>query len=429
MDTERATLIQQRIDELASLSDHEKHISRQFGSPAFLEAAQKIKEWMEEAGLQTRIDAAGNVRGRYSSSQEDAKIFIVGSHYDTITNAGKFDGALGILVGIDIAAYFISQNTALPYHLEIVAFSEGEGARFHAAYLGSKALAGLFDEQLLYLKDEEGNTLRQVLESMHTSFTQISEDYIPREDWLGFLDVHLEPGNVLFSKKLPVGVASAIYGLKRIDIQFKGEAGHAGTVPLDIRRDALAAAAKFVLKVESYALKDRNNVMATIGLLEVLNATTNVIPAKVSCSLDLRSMDKGRINEAYEELYDICESICHKRNIYFEWKLLQETPPVTFDSQFNEVLQEIISSHNLEYKELVSGATSEASVIFQVAPVCTLFVRGAKGISHNPNEFVQQEDIGKAVAITEDFLQSLGKVKKQTEALSQETSIKTSKSK
>lgn len=384
---------------------------------------------MDEVGLQTRIDAAGNIRGRYASNLPDAKIFVIGSHYDTIVNAGKYDGTLGILAGINIAAFLIAENIKMPYHLEIVAFSEGEGVRFHSAYIGSKALSGLLDEQLLYLKDEKGNTLKEIFATMNTSFAQISEDFIPRKDWLGFLDVHLEPGNILFQNKLSVGVASSIYGLKRIDIQFTGEAGHAGTVPLDIRRDALAAASKFVLKVESYAMKDRNNVIATVGRLSVLHATTSVIPAKVSCSLDMRSMDATRLNEAYEELYSICEQVCHKRNIYFEWKLLQETPPVICAPQFNGLLQQAISSEKIKYKELMSGATSEASVIYQVAPVCILFVRGAKGISHNPNEYVHQEDIGKALAVTESFLRGIGSIQPGEETIPDEAILIQSKRK
>lgn len=408
MDT-AATRVQQRIEELAHISDDDKTIFRQYGSPAFLIAAQKIKEWMASAGLDTRIDAAGNIRGKYASDNEQAKIFIIGSHYDTIANAGKYDGALGIITGIEIAAQIIQKNIQLPFHLEIVAFSEGEGVRFHSAYLGSKALAGLFDEQLLYLEDETGITLKVVLEEMDSGFSQLMSEQIPKEEWLGFLDIHIEPGNVLHESLLPVGVGSQIYGNKRIDILFTGEAGHPGTVPFDLRKDALAAASKFVLKVEGYALKDKNNVMATVGRLSVLHATTNVIPATVTCSLDMRSLDNDRLNEAYEELYRICETICHKRNIYFEWKLLQETPPVNCDKKFNALLQKSFYDAKQPYRELVSGATAEASVIHQVAPVAILFLRGAKGISHSPQELVHTGDIEKAIFITEDFIGRLSR--------------------
>lgn len=407
MPISKASLVQKRIDALAESTDSKKNLSRQFGTPAFLEAAKKIKDYMVAAGLETRIDAAKNVRGVLRSGNKNAKTFVVGSHFDTIENSGKYNGSLGILIAIEVAASLKRKEIQLPFNLEVIAFSDGEGVRFHSAHLGSKAVAGLFDEQMLFLEDDKGITLKELLTELKTDYQSIVKDQIPANKWLGYLDIHIEPGEQLYGKKLPVALAKSIYGHKRIDIRFTGEAAHTGSVPMDERKDALAAAAKFVLKVEGYAAKERNNVLATVGRLKVVNAAVNVIPATVNCSLDMRSLDGKRLNEAYEELYTICEKICHKRGIYFEWKLLEETSPVECDKNLNSLLAEAMRAAGTEPLSVVSGLATEATILSVVAPASLLFVRDFNGISYNPNEEVSVDDIQLAIDITEDFLQRL----------------------
>lgn len=407
MPISKATLVQKRIDSLSTLTDSNKNLSRQFGTPAFVEAARRIREYMEQAGLDATIDSAGNVRGRLMSASPNAKSLVVGSHFDTIENSGKYNGVLGILVGIAAAASINRQQFQLPFNLEVLGFSEGEGVRFHSAHLGSRALTGTFDEQLVFLEDDRGITLREVLKELKTDYEKISKDFIPRNKWLGFLDIHIEPGNQLGDKNIPVAVAESIYGHKRIDIKFSGVAAHAGSVPMDERKDALAAAAKFVLKVEEYASKGRNNILATIGRLKVLNAATNMIPSQVTCSLDMRGLDASKLSEAYEDLYKICEKICHKRGIYFEWRLLQETPPITCDEKISRYLMQAISAKGYKPLNIVSGLATEASVISEVAPVTVMFIRDSQGISYNPHEEVTTEDIQLAIDITEEFIKQV----------------------
>lgn len=403
----KAALIQKRINVLAALSDNKKGLSRQFGTPAFKEASKKIREWMQESGLETREDAAKNIRGLLRSTSKNAKTFVIGSHFDTIENSGKYNGSLGILIGLEAAASLLQQKTELPFNLEVIAFSEGEGVRFHSAHFGSKAIAGMFDEQLLFLEDEKGISLKSVLSELNTDYNQISKDHLQPGDWMGYLDIHIEPGDQLREKHIPVAIASNIYGHKRIDIQFIGEAGHSGSVSMDDRKDALAAAAKFVLKVENYASKERNGIMATIGRLKVINAATNVIPSNVKCSLDMRSLSEDRLNAAYEEMYTICEKICHKRGIYFEWKLLQETMPVVCDDRLNQMMEDSIKEASLVPVTVISGLATEATILRKVAPVSILFVRDSNGVSYNPNEKVLTEDIQKAVDVTENFIKKL----------------------
>lgn len=368
---------------------------------------------MQEAGLETREDAAKNIRGRIKSSQPGAKTLVIGSHFDTIENSGKYNGSLGILVAIETAVSLIQQEISLPFHLEIIAFSEGEGVRFHSAHLGSRALAGLFDEQLLVLEDEKGITLKTVLTELKTDYDQIIKDFIKPSEWLGYLDIHIEPGDHLREKHVPVGFATSIYGHKRIDIQFTGLPGHSGSVPMEERRDALSAAAKFVLKVENYASKERNGILATIGRLKVINPATNVIPSNVKCSLDMRSLNDNRLSEAYENIYSICEKICHKRNIYFEWKLLQETPPVVCDEKLNRILATSVKEKGIEVLSVISGLATEATVLCKVSPVSILFVRDSNGVSYNPNENVFTDDIQTAIDVTQSFVKKIAEQKRK----------------
>lgn len=403
----KAALVQKRIDVLSKFTDSKKNLSRQFGTPAFINAGRKIKEYMIQAGLETHVDSIGNVRGRYASSNPEAKLLVIGSHFDTIENSGKYNGALGVLIAIEAAANLIREKVILPYHLEVIAFSEGEGVRFHSAHFGSKALVGTFDEQLVFLEDDKGTTLNELLKALNSNYDKITKAKIPAEKWLGFLDIHIEPGEQLNKLKIPVAVAEKIYGHKRVDIKFTGKSAHTGSVPMDERRDALAAAAKFVLKVEDFAQRDRNNVLATIGRMKVQNAATNVIPSLVTCSLDMRSMEEKKLNEAYEELYAICEKICHKRNIYFEWKLLEETHPVFCNPEFSKCLAEAIQKENLKPEMVTSGLATEATIISGVAPVTMLFVRDSNGISYNPDEEVLTDDIQHAINITEAFIKNV----------------------
>lgn len=403
----KASRVQKRIDSLAECSDSKKNLSRKFGTPAFLEAAKKIREYMQAAGLITHIDAAKNVRGLYRSPDKDAKTFVIGSHFDTTENSGKYNGSLGFLIAIEAVSSLVRENIQLPFHLAVVAFSDGEGVRFHSAHLGSKVLTGAFDEEMLYLEDERGITLKELLTELKTDYRLMEKEKIAAEKWLGYLDIHIEPGDQLFRKNLPVAFANSIYGHKRIDIKFTGEAAHAGSMPMEGRKDALAAAAKFVLKVEEFAAKDRNKILATVGRLKVINAATNVIPSIVTCSVDMRSLDNKGLNEAYEEFYTMVEKICHKRGIYFEWKLLEESPPVVCDATLNKNLKEAISSLNIKPESVISGLATEATIISNVAPVSLMFLRDYNGICYNPNEKVITDDIQLAVEITENFLKGL----------------------
>lgn len=412
---ERAAKIQQRIDELVSYSDNAHGLTRTFGSKSFIECGHRIASWMQEAGLETRIDNIGNIRGKLNSSYSDAKTFVIGSHFDATFNAGKYDGVLGIIMGLNIIENLREKNILLPFNIEIIAFGEKEGVRFHTGYLGSKALTGNFKNKFLELKDENENKLSQTLQSMNYDILRIKEDAIPPEDWMGYFEIHIEQGPVLFEKNIPVGIVNSITGQKKIEIDFTGESGHAGTEPMKLRKDALCAAAKFISGVEKFASKEKRKILATVGKIQIIDAASNMIPGNTSCSLDIRSEDTKLLSDAYEMIYELCEKICDKRNIYFEWKLLHESEPVLCNKKFRKLLSNSIEEKKFEVINLESGAVHDASIIAQVAPVCMLFVKCLKGSGRNPLESVEDFDIATALEVCDHFIKQLIPLTEKTE--------------
>lgn len=403
----RAEKIEERIQELARFSDEPDFLSRIFGTKAFIECQNKIESWMKEAGLETCIDNIGNVRGKLLSQNNNAKTFVIASHFDTVINAGKYDGPLGILAGLDVMENLVAQNIQLPFNIELIAFSDEEGVRFHTSYLGSKIVAGNSNPDLLQTKDDNGILLEEVLQNLQYDSTKLLQDAIPPEKWLGYYEIHIEQGPVLYKNNIPAGIVTAVAGQRRVSIEFTGVPGHAGTVPMNMRSDALSAAAEFILAVERFASAKKSSVVATVGKIEVQHAASNVIPGKVRCSLDLRSGSKKKLSKAYQEVNEICEDICNTRKIYFEWNLVYETNPITCDESLIKLLKKSIKQKGIEVIEMESGAGHDAVAISSVAPVSMLFVKCYKGISHNPLEKVEIKDIGAALEISDNFIQQL----------------------
>jgi hydantoinase/carbamoylase family amidase len=404
---QQATYVLQRINELASISEEPGVITRTFGTDAFVKGSRLLARWMQEAGLQTRIDNMGNVRGRLVSLNTNAKTLVLASHIDTVVNAGKFDGPMGVLIGLNLLEQLIQQRTSLPFHIELIAFSDEEGCRFHTTYLGSKVVAGGFDCNLLVKQDASGKTLQEVIEAIGGHTDQLQQDAIPATDWLGYFEIHIEQGPVLYEKEIPVGIVTAIAGQKRIAVTFKGEAGHAGTVPMTMRHDALCAAAEFILEAERFTANHPQQVVATVGTLQITHAASNVIPGEVMATLDLRSEDPAVLSACYKQLQQLGLSLCQRRNIKMHWQPVQETDPVTCDETFNQLLAQAIQQSGYEVVKLVSGAGHDAVAVAPVSPVAMLFVRCFKGISHNPSENVELKDLAAAIDVSAAFIHSL----------------------
>ena len=403
----RAEQIFSRINQLAAISEHEAGITRTFGTDAFLQGSQLVSQWMQKAGLETRIDNIGNVRGILKSNVPGAKTFVIASHIDTIVNAGKFDGPLGVLMGLDLLEHLIATQANLPFNIELIAFSDEEGVRYHTTYLGSKVVVGSFDDALLSKADKNGITLNAAIETMGGKSELLITDAITTQDWLGYYEIHIEQGPVLYESHIPVAIVTAIAGQKRPESTFTGMAGHAGTVPMDMRNDALVAASQFVLELEHFAIKNKEDLVATVGKLDVVNSASNVIPGKVICSLDLRSADELKLGLAYHAINQFCQAIADKRGITLNWNLIQETKPVTCDTGLSASLEKAIAASNIKLVKLVSGAGHDAVPVSQVAPVSMLFVRCFKGISHNPLEDAELEDVAAAIEVSDRFIEEL----------------------
>ncbi len=405
--SERALVINERIKELATYSDDEQGITRVFGTASFLACSNKIASWMRDAGLETRVDNIGNIRGKLKSKNPDAKTFVIGSHFDTAIHAGQYEGVLGILAGIELMENLISKNILFPFDIELIAFGDSEGIRFNCPYLGSMVVAGLFKNKYLHLKDKDGNRLSDILGSMNHDVERIKDDAIDPENLLGYFEIQIERNNVLSDQKIPVGVVHSILGEKRIEIDFIGKSGSAGIIPMDARNDALCAAAKFILSVEKYAAGEKRSLRATVGKIHVADSAANVIPRFVNCTLDIRSDDEHLLSDAYEIINSTCEKICDKRNIYFEWKLLEETDPVICNKKFRKLLLNCIGENKLPEVSLESGSDQSAAVIGKVAPVSILLVRSFKSNGRDPQEIVEVSDIATALQISDDFIRQL----------------------
>ena len=403
--TVRAEQIMQRIQLLAAISEEADVVTRTFGTPAFLDGRALVQSWLEAAGLPTRVDSIGNLRARLVSANPQAKTFVLASHIDTVVNAGKFDGPLGVLMALDLLEHLRTQQVELPFHIELIAFSDEEGVRFHTTYLGSKVVAGSFDHSWLTRPDAGGITLARALEIMEADAAQIAADAIPAADWLGYFEMHIEQGPVLWERQIPVALVTAIAGQMRVELTFTGMAGHAGTVPMDMRQDALCAAAEFILIAEQFALTHGRGLVATVGKLGLSHAASNVIPGEVTCSLDLRSADATQLAEAYAALKTYTEAIASQRNVQLHWDLIQETAPAACDAGLNETLAEAIADAGHEVVALVSGAGHDAVPISAVAPVTMMFIRCFKGISHNQLEDVELADVAAALEVADRFIQ------------------------
>lgn len=407
---QRAENIVSRIHELAAVSETSSGITRRYGTAAAVEAGRKVMGWMRGAGLQARVDAIGNIRGVLSSTVAGAGTLVIGSHIDTVVGAGRWDGPLGVLMGLDLLEHVVRSGRKLPFHVELIAFCDEEGARFHTTYLGSKVVAGSFEKEMLSRKDEGGVSLEEAIRAIGGDPAGLERDVIHPDQWLGYFEIHIEQGPVLYERKIPVAPVKAIAGQVRAEVIFKGMAGHAGTVPMDMRNDALCGAAELVLGLEEMACTSGDGLVATAGKLQITNAASNVIPGEVVCSVDIRSADEAVLLQGLSRCRKLVEEIGVRRGLTAQWNLVQQSSPVVCNALMNELLGRAIRAAGCEVLELVSGAGHDAVPVSAVAPVCMLFVRCYRGISHHPEEHVETEDLPPAIAVADDLIHQLSEI-------------------
>jgi allantoate deiminase len=401
--SERADIVLERIKQLAAISEEETCITRTYGTAAFIRGRDLVQQWMNDAKLETSVDNIGNLRGIKRSNNPSAKTFVIASHIDTIRNAGMFDGPLGVIAGIDIAQY----AGEVPFNLMVIAFADEEGCRFHSTYLGSHAVTGNFDPQLLSTKDHLGIMLEEVILANGGSPKRIPHDALPTNEWMGYYEIHIEQGPVLYDSQQPAAVVTAIAGQSRIQVELTGVSGHAGTVPMHHRNDALVAAADCIIAIERFACELNDGLVATVGKLDISHPASNVIPGNVSFTIDLRSAEDSIRLSAYEAIQKSLQAICESRSIKMQWTLVQQSGAITCDPLLTKYLSQSLLASGLQSNSLVSGAGHDAVAVAAVAPICMLFVRCFQGISHNPLENVEVEDIKQALIISDNFIHGL----------------------
>ena len=385
-----ARLVMHRCDELGLITDEPGKLTRTFASPAMRRTNQLVGSWMREAGLQVREDAAFNLLGRWNSPQRGAKTFLLGSHLDTVRDAGKYDGPLGVLAALAAVQLLRERGVRLPFNLEVAGFSDEEGVRYQTTYLGSRALAGT-----LTAADLARIAEKQIVKARRN-----------KNEFLGYAEVHIEQGPVLEQHDLPVGVVTAIAGQSRLRVEFHGVAGHAGTVPMNLRRDALVGAAEFVALVSSVA-SQKPGLVATVGQISAAPGASNVIPGHVTLTLDVRDQNDSRRQAAVNLLRTKAQAIAKRRGLKLVWTPVQQTAAVQCDKVLTRIFSRCVAQHGLEVLKLPSGAGHDAAALSAICPVAMLFVRCKGGISHNPAESVRTADVGTAVEVLADFIQAL----------------------
>jgi len=393
-----------RAAALGEISEEPGRLTRRFATEALAQAGGLVAGWMADAGLDVRLDGAGNVVGRRDGIDPGRPPFVLGSHLDTVPDAGRYDGPLGVLVAIAVVERLAGRGERLPFPLDVAAFADEEGARFGVAYLGSSAYAGLFEPEWLDLADEAGTSVADALRRLGQKPEAVLR--ATRPELAGYLEVHIEQGPVLEREDLPVGLVTAIAGRTRVDVSLHGQAGHAGTLPMAWRRDALAAASEAVLAVEEIGRR-KDGLVATVGALSVEPGAANVVPGDVMLSLDVRHADDGLRERAVSEIRAAVEQIAETRGVGLRWEVLQETGGVAMAPALAAGLAAAIEAEGRRVVRLPSGAGHDAVVLSRVCDTAMLFVRCAGGISHDPRESVEEADVGVALDVVERFLRGL----------------------
>jgi hydantoinase/carbamoylase family amidase len=401
----QAAAVLRRCDELAAFSEEDGRLTRRFATPALRQAAETVGGWMQAAGMVVRRDAVGNVIGRLGG--DDRRTLLVGSHLDTVPDAGRYDGILGVLVAVACLERLRDTGRSLPYAVEVLAFADEEGIRYGTGYLGSSVVAGSFDSADLERRDAEGVTLAEAVRAFGGDPEGLAGARRDPADVIGYYEVHIEQGPVLEADGVALGIADAIAGQSRVRITFSGEAGHAGTVPMALRRDALCAAAEFVSTVEAVA-REQDGVVATVGELEVQPGASNVIPGGVALSLDLRHPTDAVRESVAARLRERAGAIGDARAVAFEWEVVHETRAVDCSAELTDLLAEAVADTGHPVVRLTSGAGHDAVALSTITPIVLLFVRCAGGVSHHPAESVSAEDVAAAIDATTRLLELLG---------------------
>ena len=401
----RAARAVARCRELARVTDVPGEITRLYLSPATRDAHTLVGWWMRQAGLAVRVDDAGSLRGlRRSVAGDEAPTLVLFSHLDTVPNAGPFDGPLGVLLGL--AAIEELAGEALPFHIELIAFSEEEGIRFGFPFLSSRAAVGTLTEEDLQRTDADGISVADAMRGFGLEPAHVETSCRLRAETRAALEIHIEQGPVLEGEDLPLGVVDAIIGQSRLELTFSGQANHAGTTPMPLRRDALVAASLWIAEVERFALGYKQ-LVATVGRIEVQGGAVNVVPGEVRLSLDVRHPSDESRHAAVARLLTKAEGIGAQRDVRVRAKLLSEQAAVPLNQALADGLAAAAEGSGYGVQRMFSGAGHDAMILAPHVPTALLFVRSPGGLSHHPEETVREEDAEAALATVLELISSL----------------------
>lgn len=382
-----------RCLKLATFSEDTNSTRRTFLSAPMRECHQELARWMKPLGVKVSIDAAGNFRGVYPAAQPNAPRLLIGSHLDTVPNAGAYDGVLGVSLAIALLEEL--RGRRLPFEIEVIGFSEEEGVRFGTPFIGSRALVGRLDEELLDTRDASGISVRHAMEEFGLRPQEIPQSEL-RESTVAYLEFHIEQGPVLENLNLPLAAVEAIAGQSRLEFLFSGRANHAGTTPMHLRQDALAGAAEWISAVERMA-QQASGLVATVGKIEAKPGATNVVAGETRLTLDVRhSSDEIRLH-AVSDLTRQAQEIATRRGLSVRDHVLMNQRAVAMDSFLINEIERAMVQAGYKPHRMVSGAGHDAMILAERIPSAMIFLRTPGGISHDPTESVAQDDVEKAI--------------------------------
>jgi allantoate deiminase len=399
-----AERIMQRCAALAQHSELAGGLTRVFLSAEAHAANEKVLGWMREAGMQAALDAIGNVAGRYEGSRPGLACLMLGSHLDTVRDAGKYDGMLGVITAIECVSALSAAKKKLPFAIEVIGFGDEEGVRFGTTLLGSRALAGTFDREVLNMKDAGGVAMADALRDAGLPPERISTIARKKGEVLAYAELHIEQGPVLEAEGLAVGVVTAINGFSRLRVTLRGTAGHAGTVPMNLRRDALAGAAECVLATERIA-RSHPEVVGTVGRIEAKPGAINVIPGEVMFTVDVRAPQDSSRNATVDAIRAHIQKVSSERKLDCHIETLQEFGVTACAPRLMEQMDRAVARQGFRVRRLPSGAGHDGMALGAITEICMLFVRCKGGISHSPLESITEADAAAGASVLYDFIE------------------------
>ena len=392
-----------RCQRLTRFSEDANGLRRTFLSSPTRDCHAEITSWLTAVGAGVSVDDAGNLRGFYPGAHSSAPRLLIGSHLDTVPNAGAYDGILGVVLGVALLESL--EGRKLPFGIEVLGFSEEEGVRFGVPFIGSRALVGRLDAELLKVRDLNGISVRMAIEHFGLNPTEIPDAAI-KNDVLAYLEFHIEQGPVLETLGQPLGVVEAIVGQTRLEIRFIGQANHAGTTPMNLRHDALAAAAEWIVEVERIGQREAG-LVATVGQIEAVPGASNVIASEARVMLDIRHKSDDVRYRATDLLIGRAEEIAERRGLLLRKNRLMSQPAVAMDPFLTDQIERAIRSTNSLPHRMASGAGHDAMILAEKVPAAMVFLRSPGGISHSPAESVNPQDVACALECGMHLLEQL----------------------